>query len=248
MSSGLNSMSRGRLARFTGDVAALRGARILLTGVTGEALEGPVGTLVETLATITPGLLLHTTPEHADGVVAFVSGLTGCEHKVAVLCHDAGSSDDGIRLAQIASALSGSLDLAVVLLDGAVDASRVFDLDDLEDVLVERLDAGIAQTEVLANRMGLTWSDGAIVSVLLTDPETDAILTSLLKSALAGVTRWQAEAWAVEGVRFNAVALAGVGAQVLPGVGAPCADLTTVVVDIAVGRSAPLTGLVFEAA
>jgi len=103
----------------------------------------------------------------------------------------------------------GGLDVAVNLITVSNrDFAGCNDLDDIEDAIAFKLAAVTRMTRVLANRMRLTMTEGSILNVVVApesaDPAT-TMLTGMLRSTVAALTKEEAKKWASEAIRINSV-------------------------------------------
>ena len=81
-------------------------------------------------------------------------------------------------------------------------------LEEVEALVSQKLLAPTLMSRIVANRMRLTWTQGLILNVLSTPPvkdARDAALASFFGATLATISRKEAEKWAHEGIRINAV-------------------------------------------
>ncbi|MEO1651014.1 MAG: SDR family oxidoreductase, partial [Pseudomonadota bacterium] len=188
----------------------LSGARVLVTGLSAASGASIVAALAEQGAR----LLVETT-EPNDRLSDFVGTSTGGAIEIT---RGTGSASDRVReTTQAAARTFGSLDVVINLVP-ALDLTDVVitDPDELEVLMADQFAAAITATQVAANRIGLTWRPGVIVNVLSVEasesPEApgssdpvQTILSMLVRDTLAHVTRREAERWADQGVRINAV-------------------------------------------
>ena len=105
-------------------------------------------------------------------------------------------------------------------------------------------------TRVAANRMRLTMTEGLLLNVILM-PEVmtaaERAVAGIARAAIAALTRGEAQAWAGEALRINAIAPPGI---VDVGGGACLdneADIAALALHLASKRGKRLSGLVFDA-
>ncbi len=105
-------------------------------------------------------------------------------------------------------------------------------------------------TRIVANRMRLTLNEGLVLNVVtMPAPRTagEAALAGIVRSALAAVTRGEAQRWAPQGIRVNAVGpsatMADSGASL-----ASEPDIAALALYLASRPGRTLTGQVFDAA
>lgn len=138
---------------------------------------------------------------------------------IPVLAHDAqdmqlyndtiSSSEGAVRLAQTASEVLGGIDVVINLVSVSRDdlVGRE-SLDAIEDLASEKLLTPTLITQVIANRMRLTWSEGLILNVIhMPSPETaeEAAIAGILRAAITAITQDEAKKWADDAIRINAV-------------------------------------------
>lgn len=103
----------------------------------------------------------------------------------------------------------GGLDVAINLIPvTAQDFHGCADLDDIEDAIAAKLSGVTRMSQVLANRMRLTVTEGSILNVIVapetSDPAT-TMLISMLRATVATMTRQEAHKWSVDAIRINSV-------------------------------------------
>jgi 3-oxoacyl-[acyl-carrier protein] reductase len=118
-------------------------------------------------------------------------------------------SESAVSLVQSVMQDLGGLDAVVNLIHiDPLDCSRLESVDDVEGFIAGKLEASAMITRVAANRMRLTWTEGAILNVV-TMPSAGArrsgLLADIARVMLADLTRAQAREWAEFGIRVNAV-------------------------------------------
>lgn len=114
-----------------------------------------------------------------------------------------------LKCAQSAAGVYGGLDAVINLarLDDvglAPDATE----EDVEKRLIATLAGPLLITRVIASRMHLTWREGLILNIVTQRaPATPAaeMLGQIARTALATLTRREAERWADKSVRVNAI-------------------------------------------
>jgi 3-oxoacyl-[acyl-carrier protein] reductase len=123
--------------------------------------------------------------------------------------------------------------------------------EDVEDLVADKLLAPALITHVAANRMRLTWTKGLVLNVVKMDePETagEAALAGIVRTALAALTRKEAERWADQEIRVNAI---GPRASLL-GPSGGCltseSDVASLALYLASRKGRELSGHVFDAA
>lgn len=119
------------------------------------------------------------------------------------------SSDAAVRLAQTSAQVLGGIDVVINLVsvsrEGLLNRAS---LEAIEDLASEKLLAPTLVTQVIANRMRLTWSEGLILNIVhMPAPETaeEAAIAGILRAALTAMTQQEAKKWADDAIRINAV-------------------------------------------
>jgi len=157
----------------------------------------------------------------------------------------------------------GGLDVLINLITlTPADLRSTGGLEEVEAVVSQKLLAPTLMGRIVANRMRLTWRDGLILNVLSTPPVHDArgaALASFLGATLATITRKEAEIWAREGIRINAVSHGRTGPSLpapLDGSSPFCSsqstasepELAALALYLASERGTSLSGQVFDTA
>jgi len=161
------------------------------------------------------------------------------------------SQDDVVQFARAAVQAFGGLDAVINLVSlSPSHVGAAATAADIERVVGARLLLPHLVAKIVANRMGLVWTDGLILNVAaLSKPAEGPLLAfaCIIKAALAALTRAQAEEWAPQGIRCNAIA-----PQTALVPDEPCldgeTDLAALALYLASGRGKGLSGHIFEAA
>lgn len=155
-------------------------------------------------------------------------------------------------LAQRAAKELGGIDTAVNLVSiTQTELNAVDTLEEIEDFIVAKLGPVREITEVAANRMALTWSEGSILNAVVAPaPQSarDAAILGMLRQALAAMTVDLARRWSGDVVRINAV---GPKATTLDTMSGACLtsepDIAALALYLASRKGRTLTGHVFDA-
>lgn len=119
------------------------------------------------------------------------------------------SSAAAVQLAQTAAEMLGSIDVVINLVSVShADLVGRESLDSIEDLASEKLLPATLITQVIGNRMRLTWSEGLILNVIcMPTPESpeEAAIAGILRAALTGLTQGEARKWSDDAIRINAV-------------------------------------------
>jgi 3-oxoacyl-[acyl-carrier protein] reductase len=120
---------------------------------------------------------------------------------------------------------------------------------DVEQIVGARLLLPCLISRVAANRMALALIEGLILNIatLVPPPEPRArAFAAVVKSALAAMTRTEAEAWAGKAIRFKAIAPQTAQVPPEPSLAGE-AQVAALALFLASGRGKALSGHVFEA-
>lgn len=119
------------------------------------------------------------------------------------------SSQAAVRLAQNAAQVLGGLDVVINLVSVTRDAvTGLKTLEEIENLASQKLLAPTLITQVIANRMRVTWSEGLILNVVempLPESAEEAAIAGVLRAALTSITEAEAKKWADDAIRVNAV-------------------------------------------
>ncbi len=182
----------------------LAGKRILVTGVSGKTgVE-----LVTSLADHQARLIINYGEDTAK-MQALSELMTPNAMDLRVYNDALATADDIARFTRSAAQIYGGLDGVINFVHlPANDISPAADFDDVETYLCEKLLAPSLISTISANRMALTWSDGIVLNVVTMDEHAgsaDIAIAGVTKAALTAMTRKQAQEWADQNVRINAV-------------------------------------------
>ncbi|WP_246802388.1 SDR family oxidoreductase [Hyphomicrobium sulfonivorans] len=236
-------MGRDSSASYYGELA---GVRALITGLSptcgvdiARKFADHRARLVVHADAISPEMDAITTvlAERASEVKLFTDA-----------CRD---TESAVRFAQTAVQAYGSLDVVINLVDISEDEMTAHsDMADVEDLVAEKLTMPVHVTRIVANRMRLTLNEGMVLNVLkLPAPRTyaQAAMAGIARQALAAVTRGEAQQWAPQGIRVNAVApTTTVVDEFTPPTSEP--DIAALALYLATKPARSLTGQVFDAA
>lgn len=186
-------------------VHELQGARILLTGL---SLSTGVD-IARAFARLKSRLVLHTndlSPEVTE-VVALVSQSA---REIKLYTDDIDEADGAVQFARNAAQAFGGLDAVInVTRIAAEEIDGISSERDLEDLIAGKLAPLAHLTTVTANRMGLVLSEGLILNIVEMEALTSrraAAVAGFARTALATMTKTEAQAWALRGIRVNAIA------------------------------------------
>jgi 3-oxoacyl-[acyl-carrier protein] reductase len=245
----MQSMYMSVIAREAGTETypELAGARVVVTGL--STVRGV--DLARAFADRKASLCLQTderTPEMIE-LVALLA-ITAGDVKLTDLGFS--RSCTPTRFAQRAAEDLGGLD-AVFNLASVTHAemAAVATMEEIEDLIVAKLGPLREITEVAANRMALTWSEGTILNAVVAPaPQTDrdAAILGMVRQALAAMTADLARRWSGDVVRINAI---GPKATTLDSMSGACLtsepDIAALALYLASRKGRTLTGHVFDA-
>lgn len=225
----------------------LAGARIALSGI--STVQGV--DLARSFADRKASLMVQT-DERTPEMVELVALLASSANNLTLIDVPFSKSSSPTRFAQRAAEQLGGLDAVINLVSVTrTELAAVSSLDEIEDLIVAKLGPVREITEVAANRMALTWSEGTILNAVLAPaPQTDreAAILGMLRQALAAMTADLARRWSGEVVRVNAV---GPKATTLDKMSGACLtsepDIAALALYLASRKGRTLTGHVFDA-
>ncbi|MGD9783322.1 MAG: SDR family oxidoreductase [Hyphomicrobiaceae bacterium] len=184
--------------------AEMAGARVLVSGLTPA-----IGVdLARGFADHKCRLVLQSTDE-TPAMDALATLLSESAAEIEMFRTPLSSGEAAVRFAQGPAMTFGGLDVAVNLVHvSAADLDGLATIEDVEQLASDRLLAPTLMTRVIANRMRVTMTEGLLLNVVLTEnvvTEAQMALVGVLRATLAAMTRREAQAWADQGVRINAV-------------------------------------------
>lgn len=224
----------------------LAGVRVLITGLSPSCGVD----VARSFADHRGRLVLHATSASTElDVLTTVLAETASDVKLFTdACRD---SDASVRFAKTAAQTFGGLDVVINLIPIThADLKDRTSVADVEDLVAEKLMLPVLVTRITANRMRLTLNEGLVLNVM-TMPAArtggEAALAGVARTALAAVTRGEAEKWAPQGIRVNAVGPSAMPPESGGGLASE-PDIATLALYLASRRGRTLTGHVFDAA
>jgi len=224
----------------------LAGRRVLLTGLT-SALGVDVA---RAFADVRARLIIQTsdlTPE-MTALVAHISQTAG---DLKLYTDTLDEHEAAIRFTQAAQVAYGGLDAAINLqVVTRRDLHELASEHDIEQLVARKLAPLAHITRVAANRMRVVLSEGLILNVVAMPQPQDAreaAIAGIVRTALASMTRGEAQQWADQGVRINAI---GPRTHIGPETGACLQsepDIAALALYLASRRGRNLSGHVFDA-
>ncbi|MDX2288620.1 MAG: SDR family oxidoreductase [Hyphomicrobiaceae bacterium] len=225
----------------------LAGIRVLVSGLTQRAGVDIARVFAEHHAR-----LILRIAENSDELDALVAILSESATELAVFSDDvATGADAAVDFAKHdAQRTFGGLEVAINVIEiDSGELSLAGASGEVEDLVSAKLLAATLAGRVIANRMRLTHTQGLVLTVVLAaKPETasQAAVLAVVRATLAAITRGEAETWADQAIRFNAVApieTTGTGGFVLAGE----ADVAALALYLASRKGRGLSGHVFDA-
>lgn len=183
----------------------LAGARVMITGLSPESGVDIARAFADHKARLVIGTADAAEPE----TTALVAMLAEAAHEIKVFEAPLGTAEEARRVARSGAEVFGGLDTVINLV--TVDAGELNGLKSLEDIEAfasRKLTPLLETTRIAVNRMRLLMIEGSILNaVLLTGPISSgtSLIAGYLRSALAAMTRVEAETAAPHGIRVNAI-------------------------------------------
>ena len=226
----------------------LAGARIMITGLSpAHGVD-----IARAFADHKARLVLQTAAATDPETTAMIAVLAETAQEIKLFDDPINTVASAQRFAQTGTQTYGSVDAVINIIP--VLPSEMADLKSLEDVeafVAAKLSAALQITKIAANRMRLMMTEGLILNIVAM-PEAaggaSAAVAGILRAALAAMTRTEAEAWAGNGIRINAMG----PRAVLPGKKADAAlasepEMAAVALYLASKRARGLSGHIFDA-
>lgn len=185
-------------------VRELNGARVLITGL---GTSGGVD-IARAFADLKARLIVHTT-DLSPEMTALIALMSQSASEIKLYTDPISSADASVRFAQTAAQAYGGLDAIINLATITTsDMCGVASEDDVDRLVSAKLTPLAHLTKVTANRMRVVLSEGLILNVLtMPHPENgrETAIAGIARSALAAMTKAEAQAWAAHGIRINSV-------------------------------------------
>ncbi len=236
-------MGRNSGASYYGELA---GVRVLITGLSPTCGVD----IARKFADHRGRLVLHTT-ETSPELDAVTTMLNETASEVKLFTDACRDTEASVRFAKTAAQAFGGLDVVINLIPlRSSDFQARESFGEIEDMVAEKLMLPVHVTRIVANRMRTMLNEGMVLNVMtMPAPRSaaEAALAGVARSALAAVTRGEAQQWAPQGIRVNAVA----PPAVLADAGACLAsepDIAALALYLASRPGRTLTGQVFDAA
>lgn len=223
----------------------LAGKRVLITGLNSCVGVDLVRAFADHKARLVLQFAEQTESMDAVAEIAARSALEVASYGPV----DAGS-DGAVAFARTAVQAFGGLDVVINLVPlhtNTIDAAS--DVDDIEQLVASRLTLPLQLSKIAANRMAMMLTEGLILNVATVPTGSNSAkwaFASVMKAALSGLTRAQAEEWAPKGIRFNAIAPQTSNIAADPGLNGE-ANVALLALYLASTAGRQLSGHVFEA-
>lgn len=182
----------------------LHGARVLITGLTLDH-----GVEVARAFADQGARLVLQMVDRSQEAETLLEVLAQTADEVKVFNAPIGGGEACVPFAQQAAQAYGGLDVVINIIGGsAPSGDACATVQDIENKVSERLSSACLVTRVAANRMRVTWTEGLVLNVLVPERPADRRTTAfncIARAALAAMTRAEAQKWAGEAIRINAV-------------------------------------------
>jgi len=183
----------------------LAGARVLITGLTCE-----IGFDVARAFAEHKARLVIVSPDCSPAMVELSALLAESASEIRLFNEPSASPDDVVRHVQRAAQEFGGFDAVINLVGLDAADVRAFErASDVEALIAARLEEMMLVTQVAANRMRITWTEGSILNVVTMSGAMTGragLVADVVRSMIAQFTLGQARQWAGEGLRINAIA------------------------------------------
>ena len=226
----------------------LAGARVMITGLSpAHGVD-----IARAFADHKARLVLQTAAATDPETTALITLLAETAHEIKLFDDPITTAATAGAFAQKGSQTFGSIDAVVNLICVLpADLAGLASMEDIETFVADKLAAAAVITRVTANRMRTMMSEGLILNVILVPERLNSSATmvlGILRAALATMTRREAETWAGNGIRINAIG----PAASLPGdkkaaTLASEPEMAAVALYLASKRARGLSGHVFDA-
>lgn len=224
----------------------LAGARVLITGLSSDT-----GVDVARAFAEHKGRLVVQAAVDGPEITEIAALLSETAADLKLFTSRIGDQDGWVRLAQTSAQAFGGLDAVINLITiTAADLAGVRSEADVEEFVSRKLLPATLLTRVAANRMRLTFTRGSILNIVTCDEPADAAglaLIGVIRATLATMTRREAQEWAAQEIRINAVGPKGPGASDRGAVLGSEPDVAFLALHLASKKGRNLTGYVFDA-
>lgn len=225
----------------------LAGTRVVIYGLTSA-----LGLEVAEAFAHRRARLIISSPEHSARLALKNCKAFKTAAEFEFIKTSSNSKDTPTHFAQRVARRFGSIDTLINLVSlTRHECTGKRSIRQIEDLIVRKFSALHEITQVTANRMSLTWSEGLILNALVMfTPQSaeDAAIAGLMRSTLAAMTRDQAKQWAGSAVRINAIAPKATLYDAMSGACLTSEpDLASLALYLASHKGRNLTGHIFDA-
>ena len=226
----------------------LAGARVLVTGLTPAAGVDVAREFADRKAR-----LVLQTPDETPEITELAALLAQTASEITLYAEPVGAGHDAVGFARIAAQAYGGLDVAINFVAiSARDLDGIATTAEVEALVSAKLGPALEMTRVIANRMRLTLGTGLILNIVVAPAArsgAEVALIGVLRATLAAMTRAEAEAWAEQAIRINAIAprVALPGEQPSGACLTSEPDIAALALHLASRKGRQLTGHVFDA-
>ncbi len=236
-------IGRDLSASYYGELA---GTRVLITGLwtdcgvdVARAFADHRGQLIIDAAASSP---------ESDALTALLAQTAS---EINLFTEACATSESAVRFAQTAAQTFGGLDAVINLIPiTAADLADRASLEDVEDLVSQKLAVPVLVSRIVANRMRTLMTEGLVLNVMVMPAArnaAEAALAGVARAALAAVTRGEAATWAPHGIRVNAI-----GPRAMTAEDGACLasdpDIAAMALYLASKRGRSLSGHIFDAA
>lgn len=253
----MNSFALDDLEGFASPMRypALAGKRVLITGVTAAAGVDIVRAFADHRTELVVEMAEQSEAMQALAEIAAESALDLTLLDPTSLGSEPGREGDILAMARKGCATYGGIDAVVniISLDPAA-AANATSLADVEARISDIFLKACLVGRVAANRMRLTHTAGVVLNVAVNPPTTGRAraFASVARATLATITRGEAQGWASDGIRFNAIAPLDATAIKADDDALPVLtnepEIANLALFLATGHGKSLSGLVFDRA
>ena len=232
----------------------LQGARVLVTGLSTDTGIDIARGFAEAGSRLVLQIQPGQGPDARQCNGAILQMLANTATEIRATEQGFANADAAVSFAQGAAQAYGGLDVVInVIVPATGGLAPDATIDDIDDAVSDTLRMACLVTRISANRMALTWTEGLIINAVLAPAggtETDIVFNSILREALAAMTRIEAREWSDKGIRINAIGPRS-GCEGSADCGAKClaneADIAALALHLASKRGRSLSGHVFDA-
>lgn len=183
----------------------LAGARVMIAGLSPVAGVD----IARAFADHKARLVLQTSAPADPETTSVLAMLAETAHEIEVFEAPAATPEEARRLAKAGAQSFGGLDAAInIVTIDAAELQGLSSLEAIEGLASRKLGPMLEATRIVMNRMRVLMIEGSILNiVMLTGPVSSgtSLVAGYLRSALAAMTRLEAEAAAPHGIRINAI-------------------------------------------